>query len=236
MPAPAPDPQPPAEALVQTATAVSERIRVARERAGGGPVLLLPVTKGHPVQVVRLARAAGFAELGENYLQECQAKALELGEPQPRWHMLGHLQRNKVARAARLFTVVETVDSLQLALALSGARGEMEPLPVLCEVDLTAIPGRKGFRPEELLRVAEPIAQLPGLRLLGLMTVADPAQPQRCFAACRLLRDGLEGELGLPLPVLSMGMSDDFEVAIAEGSTEVRLGGALFGPRQALSG
>ena len=217
------------EALREAAAAVAVRIEEARRRVGGEPVSLLPVTKGHAIQRVRQAVALGFTELGENYLQECQAKAE--AEPGLRWHLLGHLQRNKVARAARLVHAVETVDSLQLAERLSSARLGQEPLPVLCELDATEIPGRNGFKPDGLREVAEAIAALPGIVLQGLMTVADPASPQRCFSQCRELREELVARLGRGLPVLSMGMSEDFELAIAEGSTEVRLGSALFGPR-----
>jgi pyridoxal phosphate enzyme (YggS family) len=229
VPAARPDPKGDLEALRQAAAEVTGRVEEARRRTSGGPVALLPVTKGHPVERVRQAVALGFTELGENYLQECQAKAA--AEPGVGWHLLGHLQRNKVARAARLFHMVETVDSLALAEQLSSARAGLSPLPILCELDATEIPGRNGFRRAELLQVAEAIAALPGVLLQGLMTVADPARPQLCFSQCRELRQELAARLGRPLPVLSMGMSEDFELAIAEGSTQVRLGSALFGPR-----
>ena len=229
MPAAGPDSEPGLEQLRRAAAEVKERIEQARSRGGRQPVSLLCVTKGHPADRIRQAAALGFTEFGENYVQECAEKAKL--QPGMSWHLIGHLQRNKVSRAASLFAVVETVHSLRLAEQLSRARLQGEPLPILCEVDFTDIPGRNGFRPEELVAAAPALSALPGVRFMGLMTVADPASPQRCFSQCRALRDRLVGALGRPLPVLSMGMSDDFELAIAEGSTEVRLGSALFGPR-----
>ncbi|MHB1575942.1 MAG: YggS family pyridoxal phosphate-dependent enzyme [Candidatus Dormibacteria bacterium] len=229
MPAARPDFEQGLERLRGAVAEVAERIEAARGRAGGDPVSLLPVTKGHPIERVRQAAALGFKEFGENYLQECQGKAAL--EPEFNWHLLGHLQRNKAARAALLFGVVETIDTLSLAQQVSLAHRGREPLPVLCEVDFTEIPGRSGFKPGDLLQVAPEVATLPGISLGGLMTVADPASPQRCFSECRELREQLVAQLGRPLPVLSMGMSDDFELAIAEGSTQVRLGSVLFGPR-----
>jgi hypothetical protein len=196
-------------------------------------VRLLPVTKGHGPEAAQAAVALDLCELGENYVQECAAKQLALsaaGE-QIRWHMLGHLQRNKARQAAGLFSVVETVDSLAVAQALSRARGEVAPLPVLCEVELTGIPGRRGYAPEQLRRELTDICALPGLQVRGLMTVAARDEPARCFDACRKLRDELARLSGSELPELSMGMSEDFRAAISEGSTEVRVGRILFGPR-----
>jgi hypothetical protein len=127
--------------------------------------------------------------------------------------------------------MVETVDSLAVAQALSRARGDREPLPVLCEVDFTGLPGRRAYAPEPLRQEMPAIWELPGLTVLGLMTVANRDEPGRCFEACRRLRDQLAQLLGQELPELSMGMSGDFKEAIAEGSTEIRVGSLLFGPR-----
>ena len=182
---------------------------------------------------MREAVAAGLTDLGENYVQECSRKVALLGPAKDvRWHLIGHLQRNKARRAARLFQVVESVDSAELAGLLAAAVPTPgPPLPVLLEVELTGIPTRTGLTEAGLHPVAEEVAQLSGLRLSGLMTVASPDRPQREFSRCRELRDRLQAELGAKLPILSMGMSSDFEAAILEGSTEVRLGTLLLGPR-----
>jgi hypothetical protein len=192
------------------------------------------VTKGHPLDVVEMAVRAGQLSLGENYLQECAAKSLSLdarANKPVHWHLLGHLQRNKAARAAGLFSCVESLDSLELAQQLSHARAGQGRLPVLCEVELTGLPRRTGFQPEELLKEFSTIGGLEGLEVRGLMTVADPASPRAAFAAARGILDRLRAASGLPLATLSMGMSGDFEMAIAEGSTEVRIGSLLFGNR-----
>lgn len=184
--------------------------------------------------MVEVAVRAGQVALGENYLQECdgKARALQALDLEPvRWHLLGHLQRNKVRRAAELFSVIESVDSLELAQRLSTARTGQERLPVLCEVELTGRLQRTGFAAQQLLAEFSQIAGLEGIEVRGLMTVAAPERPGEAFSAARGLLEKLR-ELGhLPLPTLSMGMSGDFRVAIAEGSTEVRIGSLLFGER-----
>jgi len=179
---------------------------------------------------------AGQVALGENYLQECDGKARALqalGLEPVRWHLLGHLQRNKVRRAAELFSVIESVDSLELAQRLSAARTGQERLPVLCEVELTGRPQRTGFAAQQLLAEFSQIADLQGIEVRGLMTVAAPESPGEAFSAARGLLEKLRELSDLPLPTLSMGMSGDFRAAIAEGSTEVRIGSRLFGERPA---
>jgi pyridoxal phosphate enzyme (YggS family) len=226
---------PPPANLGERLLALRERIALAATSAGRSPgeVQLLAVTKGQPVEVVREAVAHGLGELGENYLQECSEKAAQLGPAEGvRWHLIGHLQRNKARRAAQLFQMVESVDSVALARLLADAVSSPgPPLPVLLEVELTGLPTRSGLREGELLSVAEAVARLPALRLRGLMTVASQELPGREFSRCRELRDRIQVELGAELPVLSMGMSSDFEAAIQEGSTEVRIGTLLLGPR-----
>ncbi|MHB8322886.1 MAG: YggS family pyridoxal phosphate-dependent enzyme [Candidatus Dormibacteria bacterium] len=197
-------------------------------------ISLLPVTKGQPETAVAAALALGLDDLGENYLQECRSKDLALlarGQARPRWHMLGHLQRNKVRRAVELFSVLETVDSLALARAISAGRADQGRLMILCEVDFTGLPGRGGYPPAQLAAELEELQELPGVLMRGLMTVASREEPERCFDACRTLRDHLAEQGGAELPVLSMGMSGDFREAIAAGSTQVRAGTLLFGPR-----
>lgn len=214
------------------------QISEAEQRAGRptGSVSLLPVTKGQPPEVVQRASLLGVPALGENYLQECAAKDRLLrasGSTPVRWHLLGHLQRNKVRRATELFSCVESVDSVELAQRLSRAREGRARLQVLCEVELTGLPSRTGFSPAQLEREIGRLAQLEGIELDGLMTLAAPGRAQEAFSACRDLADRLRALSGCPLPTLSMGMSGDFREAIAGGSTRVRIGSLLFGDRVA---
>ncbi len=216
--------------------ALQSRIQEGLQRGGREPgcVRLVAVSKGQPPEAVRAVLALGLRDLGENYLQECAAKAAQLGgELQPTWHMLGHLQSNKAVRAAQIFSRVDSLDSLALARRLDRARPGPEPLRALCEVDFTGVPGRTGYRPELLSEELPELLRLPHLRIEGLMTVAAPEGAGAAFAACWELRSDLERRWGEELPVLSMGMSHDFEEAIAHGSTEVRIGTLLFGPRRA---
>ncbi|HUY53876.1 MAG TPA: YggS family pyridoxal phosphate-dependent enzyme [Candidatus Nanopelagicaceae bacterium] len=222
--------------LAERLTWLRGEISAAAVRAGRDPreVALLPVTKGQPERVAAAALAEGLTALGENYVQECSTKDLDLtasGRPRPHWHLLGHLQRNKVRIAADLFSLIETVDSLALARAISAAREGRAPLPILCEVDFTGLPGRKGYAPEQLVADLAELERLPGILVRGLMTVAAREQPALSFQACRALRDRLSQLGGGALPVLSMGMSEDFRDAIAAGSTQVRVGTLLFGSR-----
>ena len=216
-------------------------VRQAERRSGrpGGSVSLLPVTKGHPPELAQLATTLGLTTLGENYLQECSAKDRFLqaaGAPPVNWHLLGHLQRNKVRRAAELFHSVESVDSLELARLLSRARTGQAKLPVLCEVELTGLPHRTGFPPARLEEEFSQLVELEGIEVEGLMTVAAPGGTGKAFSGCRELLERLRDLSGHELPTLSMGMSGDFREAIAEGSTRVRIGSLLFGSRPAVSG
>ena len=217
--------------------AARSRIAAAAERAGRDPgtVRLVAVTKTVDAARVAEAVACGVRDLGENRVQEAAAKAAELPAGL-RWHMQGHLQTNKAARAASLFDVVHSVDSPRIAEVLSARRPEeMAALDVLVEVELTGIPGHTGVPPAALSEVARAVLALPRLRLRGLMTMAPPVEDAEAarptFARLRELRDELAQRLGVDLPELSMGMSGDFEVAVEEGATLVRLGRALFGER-----
>jgi PLP dependent protein len=217
--------------------AARARIAAAAERAGRDPaaVRLVAVSKTVAPERVAEALAAGVTDLGENRVQEAVAKRPRLPEG-VRWHMVGHLQTNKAARAAATFAVVHSVDSVRLAELLAARRpvglGDLE---VLLEVELTGLPGHTGFAPGDLGGAVEAIGGLDGLRLRGLMTmappVADPEQARPAFARLRRLRDEVEQRGGVALPELSMGMSDDYEVAVEEGATMVRLGRAIFGER-----
>lgn len=211
---------------------VRERIGVAAQRAGrdAGGVLLIAVTKGVDAARIDQALAAGITDIGENRVQEAMAKrGLVTGVA--RHHMIGHLQTNKASGAASLFDVVHSVDSERVALALSAHRPAAgEPLGVLVEVDLTDLPGRAGVGEGDVESLVRVITGLPGLRLIGLMTVAAPVaeEARQAFARLRTLRDRVEHATGHPLPELSMGMSADFEAAVAEGATMVRVGRAIF--------
>ena len=217
--------------------AARARIAAAAERAGRDPeaVRLVAVSKTVAPERVAEALAAGVTDLGENRVQEAVAKRPQLPEG-VRWHMVGHLQTNKAARAAATFAVVHSVDSVRLAQVLAARRPEgLGELEVLLEVELTGLPGHTGFAPEALGGAVEAIGGLDGLRLRGLMTMAPPVadgeQARPAFARLRRLRDEVEQRGGVALPELSMGMSDDYEVAVEEGATVVRLGRAIFGER-----
>lgn len=219
---------------------VRERIRDAAARAGRDPagVHLVAVTKGHPRAAVEAALSLGLHDIGESRVQEAQAKQAGLAGGDARWHMLGHLQRNKARSAASLFDVIHSLDSAALASALERHRlerhrvGGAEPLPVLIEVELTGIASRSGVNAAAAADLLSGLRGLPHLSPVGLMTVAPPgpsAAVRACFARLRDLRDRLRQSHGLSLPELSMGMSGDFEIAVEEGATTIRLGTVLFG-------
>jgi len=211
---------------------VRARIAAAAARSGRRPeeITLIAVTKGVSPARIREAVAAGITDVGESRVQEAASKIAALGRL-ARWHLVGHLQRNKAARAAALFEVVHSVDSAALLAALG--RRAPRPLDVLLQVKLTGEVRQHGIAPEELAAVGRQAVGLPGVRVVGLMTIAAPGDPDAARAVFRRLRE-LRGELGRllgALPHLSMGMSDDFEVAVEEGATMVRIGRAIFGPR-----
>ena len=221
---------------------VMGRVREAAIRAGRDPseVKLLPVSKGHPAGAILEAWGLGLREFGENYVQEAasKAEALEKAGARPCFHMIGHLQRNKARPAARLFQMVQTVDSERLARALSKAAEEAgRRLPVLIQVNVSRDPGKSGVAPEEVRGLLETVLALPGLEPRGLMTIPrwdpDPEASRPWFKALRVLLSELQA--GYPeargLKELSMGMSRDLEIAVEEGATIVRVGEAVFGPR-----
>ena len=210
---------------------VRERVAAACERAGRSPdeVTIVGVGKTFPPEAIAEACRAGLADIGENRVQEALRKIplVEAHGLHPRWHLVGHLQTNKAKTAVSLFAIIHSVDSLHLAEALSKRADQ--PVPVLLEVNVAGEASKFGFAPEEVAQAYRRIAALPNLDLQGLMTVApfvtDPEEVRPVFRRLRELRD----ELGLR--ELSMGMTDDFEVAIDEGATMVRIGRAIFGPR-----
>lgn len=223
--------------IAERLEAVRARMRAAQARAGrADPVTLLAVSKGHPASAVREAHAAGQLEFGESYVQELCAKAAELAELPIRFHFIGHLQRNKVKDAVRWASLVHCVDRAELAAEL--ARRSARPLGVLLEINVGREPQKAGCAPEAALQLARDVAAHARLSLRGLMTIPpaddDPQASRPHFRALRELGEDLsaEGLIDGPL-VLSMGMSHDFEVAIEEGSTLIRVGTDLFGPRPA---
>ena len=217
--------------------AVQQRIEAACGRAGREPasVTLVCVTKGQPPESVCAAAALGLSLFGENKVQEAKAK-IPACPGKVRWHMLGHLQTNKCRDAVGLFEMVQSVDSLYLAEELNKrAEQASKTLPVLLEVNAVGEASKFGYRPDQLLADLIRINDLPRLELHGLMTVppwvADPEKARPVFRQMRELKARCEQVLGAPLPHLSMGMTGDFEVAIEEGATMVRIGTALFGER-----
>jgi pyridoxal phosphate enzyme (YggS family) len=215
---------------------VERRLDAACRRAGRGrgEVTLVAVTKTVHVAVAAALHELGITDLGENRPQELWRKAAALPET-IRWHLIGHLQRNKVEQTVPLVEMIHSVDSLRLLAALEQAAGRRQrPLPVLLEVNVSREASKHGFAVEEVHGLAAHINGLEHVHLRGLMTMAAfEEDPERCrptFAALRQLRDRLRGQLRLPhvLEHLSMGMSNDFEVAVEEGATLVRLGTVLF--------
>jgi pyridoxal phosphate enzyme (YggS family) len=198
------------------------------------------VSKTFPAGAVIEGIDAGLGHFGENKVQEAQAKiplVMAARAVRPAWHLIGHLQSNKAGKAVELFDLIHTMDSADLARAVArraGAIGKRQR--VLLQVNCSGEAAKSGCRPEEAPAIATAIAGHPELSLEGLMTIGplddDPASARPAFRRLRAIRDALVAATGLALPHLSMGMTADLEVAIAEGATIVRVGSALFGPRQ----
>lgn len=216
-----------------------ERLRAAERRAGRSrEVTLVAVTKGVPPERIAEAYRAGLRHFGENRVQEFAEKRRRLTLPSAVWHMVGHVQTNKARPAVELFARVDSLDSLRLAEKLAeAAAGLKRKLPVLIQVRLGEEATKHGVRPEGLLELVERVAGLEALAVEGLMTIPPFLEPaERVRPYFRRLRELAEevagrGICGVEMRELSMGMSHDFEVAIEEGATQVRLGTALFGPR-----
>ena len=250
--------------LTQNVELVRRRIQQACERAGRptSSVTLIAVTKGVPIETIQEAVALGLTELGENRVQEAQQKQDALGSglwargscpepaapsPQPiRWHLIGHLQRNKVKQAVRRFDVIHSVDSLELIDALDQAQGSRfevggqaarQSLPIFIQVNVSAETTKFGCAPEAVTSLARSVRNCPHVKFAGLMTMApwsqDPEAARPHFRRLRELRDALAAASNLQPSTLnlSMGMSQDFDVAIEEGADFVRIGTAIFGPR-----
>ncbi|PAV48408.1 YggS family pyridoxal phosphate-dependent enzyme [Pseudomonas sp. HAR-UPW-AIA-41] len=213
---------------------VRTRIREAAQACGRDPqtVGLLAVSKTKPAAAVREAHACGQSDFGENYLQEALNKQAELSDLPLTWHFIGPIQSNKTRPIAEHFAWVHSVDRLKIAQRLSEQRPtQLPPLNICLQVNVSGEASKSGCTPDELPALAEAVSQLPNLRLRGLMTIPEPTSDvAQQHAACARLRQ-LRDDLNLELDVLSMGMSDDLEAAIAEGATWVRIGTALFGAR-----
>jgi pyridoxal phosphate enzyme (YggS family) len=233
-----------AQSLVRENLArVQERIATAARKADRrvDEITLIGVSKTHPVESIRDAYEAGLRHFGENRVQEWEGKRPGVEDLAATWHLIGHLQSNKAVRAAKLFRCVDSVDDFALAQKLDRGRlesGVAERLRVLIEVRVAEEATKSGVSAAELPELAEKLAMLPQLELAGLMCIPplleDAERVRPFFRNLRELRDQLTGRLGRALPVLSMGMSHDFEVAIEEGATEVRVGTAIFGARPAI--
>jgi pyridoxal phosphate enzyme (YggS family) len=222
--------------------AVQGRVAAAARKAGRRveEITLIGVSKTHPARNIRDAYEVGLRHFGENRVQEWEGKRGGVEDLAGTWHLIGHLQSNKATKAARLFHCVDSVDDLALAQRLDRVRLEMgaaERMRVLIEVRVAEEQTKSGIGVGELEGLAEKVTLLPRLDLAGLMCIPpfldEPDQVRPYFRRLRELRDALAKRLGRPLPVLSMGMSHDFEVAIEEGATEVRVGTAIFGERPA---
>jgi pyridoxal phosphate enzyme (YggS family) len=223
--------------LAENLTSIQQRIAAACARSGRDPasVTLLAVSKGMPPEVVRAAADAGLTLFGENKVQEAKAK-IPLCPGRLRWHLIGHLQSNKCRDAVHFFEMIHSVDSVALAEEIQKfADKQAKTTRVLLEVNLAGEASKFGFRPEAVVEALKPINALPKLEIHGLMTIApwtqEPEKVRPVFRKLRELKTRCEDALGAPLPHLSMGMSADFEVAIEEGATIVRIGTSLFGAR-----
>lgn len=219
--------------------ALPERLAQVRAELGrhaAQPVTIVAVTKGFGADAIRAALAAGLTDIGENRVQEAVQKQDELGAGGQglglRWHLIGHLQRNKARVVPGRFEMVHSVDSLELATELDKRAAGLR---VLLQVNVAREAQKSGCAPEEARTLARQIAALGNLRLEGLMTLApftdDVEVQRRTFRGLRLLRDTIKEEEGLWLPTLSMGMSNDYATAVQEGATVIRLGTVLFGAR-----
>ncbi|MEO6810680.1 MAG: YggS family pyridoxal phosphate-dependent enzyme [Isosphaeraceae bacterium] len=223
------------ERLLENWDSVHDRMTEAARRVGRDPggLILVSVTKRSPADWIRPLVDFGANDLGENYPQALWSKVETLGDLPVRWHLIGHLQRNKARKTLPMVALIHGVDSLSLLQTLDDlAEGLDNPAGVCLQVNASGEAAKHGWSPEALLKDAEEIAACRRIPVVGLMTMAaldpDPDRARATFAKARLLRDALRDQTGLALPELSMGMSNDFEVAIEEGATLIRVGSALF--------
>lgn len=212
-----------------------EQIRRRIEKAATLPITLVAITKTHPVELVREVIQAGVADIGENKIQEAEGK-LPFVAGLARFHMVGHLQSNKVKKAVALFDMIQSVDSLSLAQEINRRAGEIgKRIDCLIEVNSSGESQKHGVAPDRAIPLATSMMTLPAIHLRGLMTVGPLTDSQsaieQAFASTRDLLDAMKRECGDQIGTLSMGMSGDFELAIRHGSTMIRLGSILLGER-----
>lgn len=216
---------------------IQSRIQAACDRTGRPreSVLLLAVSKTHPPEMIRAAVELGLTHFGENKVQEAKAK-IPHSPSQAHWHFIGHLQSNKCRDAVELFEMIQGVDGLSIAQEINKRAEQVgKTMPILLEVNVAGEGSKFGYRPEALLADLATLNALPRIAIHGLMAIPPftpvPEKSRPYFRRLRELKEAAEKQLGAPLPHLSMGMSNDFEIAIEEGSTIVRVGTALFGER-----
>jgi len=230
--------------IAENLATVRENIERAAHSAGRDPasVKLVAVSKTVPAESVLEVLEAGHGLFGENYVQEAREKIQTVGRDRTRWHFIGHLQRNKVKYVFDLFDMVETVDSLRLAQEIDRrAQRAGQRMDILIEVNISGEETKSGIDPAAIIDLVRGISRMEGLRLKGLMTMPpflEPEQVRPYFTALRRLRDRLRDEAipGVELEELSMGMTSDYETAIEEGATIVRVGTGIFGPRRTSQG
>jgi pyridoxal phosphate enzyme (YggS family) len=227
------------ENIAKNLSGVMQRISTAAEACGRDPlsVQLVAAAKGHPAPLVREALDAGVGTIGENYIQEAQARFEILSDPSIHWHFIGRLQSNKAKYAVRMFELIHSVDSVKLAAELDKqARKAGKTQKILVQVNISRESSKTGVGQEQTLELIRSIMAFSNVRVQGLMTMPPyfdaPERARPYFAALRRLRDQVRQTLGIPLEDLSMGMTGDFEVAIQEGATLVRIGTAIFGDRR----
>ncbi|MBI5562305.1 MAG: YggS family pyridoxal phosphate-dependent enzyme [Deltaproteobacteria bacterium] len=226
-----------ASTISDNITDVMERIKRAARKAGRDPgeVTLVAVTKTVEIKKIKEAVSAGIRVFGENYVQEAGEKVKKIKDGSVKWHFIGHLQKNKAKTAVEIFDVIESVDTIELAVDLN--KRAKEPVEVLLEVNIAKEKTKSGCAPDGVLKFAKAVAELPMLRLTGLMSIPpagpDPEASRPYFITLRRMAERINKEQapGVFLRNLSMGTSGDFEVAVEEGATIVRVGTAIFGPR-----
>ena len=229
----------PDDRIAKNLSNVMRRIAAAAQACGRDPrsVHLVAAAKGQPATRVGKALDAGLEIVGENYIQEAQSKFEILPDPTIRWHFIGRLQSNKAKYAVRLFELIHSVDSVKLAAEIDKqARRAGKTQQILVQVNISRETSKAGIEQEQILELLRTLETFPNIRVQGLMTMPPyfdaPERARPYFTALRHIRDRIQQTLGLPLTDLSMGMSGDFEVAIEEGATLVRIGTAIFGERR----
>lgn len=229
-----------ADRIIANIHRLRARVTAAAERAGrsADDITIVAVTKTVPIEHIEVAYHVGLKNFGENRVQEARSKIAALRLPLIKWHLIGHLQSNKVARAVELFASIQSVDSVHLAVALDRHAAMRERiLPILLEVNISGEQSKYGFAPHELWQALPRLRTLQHLQIEGLMTIAplsqNPEDARPIFRGLRSLRDQLRDQApDIHWKHLSMGMTDDFEIAIEEGATIIRIGRAIFGERQ----